>query len=714
MGRRKKSKNRNQAPGLTSLIMRLFSKNPQVSLNYKQVSTRLSLEGPADRKRVQKALHKLKSSGDLVEIQPGKYRLKSIKTYITGRVDMTRSGTAYIISEETEKDVFINHGNMNQALHNDIVKVFIFARKRDGKLYGEIVEVLERAHDVFVGQLQIQNNTAFLIPDNHRIAVDFFVPMNSLKGAEHGDKVTVKLKEWPKGAKNPVGEVDRILGKPGENDTEIHAILAEYNLPYDFPDEVEADAENLAVEIPDSEIKKRKDLRDVLTFTIDPHDAKDFDDALSFEKLENGNIRLGVHIADVSHYVKPGTLLDREAYDRGTSVYLVDRVVPMLPEILSNNVCSLRPNEDKLTFSSIFELDESGKVHSVWFGRTVTRSDQRFAYEEAQEVIEKGEGPLDHAILPLHRIAQNLRKKRVKNGALIFDKEEVKFNLDDEGTPNSVYFKRSKEANQLIEEFMLLANRKVAEFVGKRKGESKPKTFVYRIHDSPDPEKLQTLGEFVQQFGYQVNLGSHKVISSSLNKMLKEVVGKKEENMIEQLTLRSMSKAVYSTENIGHYGLAFDHYSHFTSPIRRYPDVMVHRLLQTYLDQGKSADADDYEQKCKHCSDRERVATEAERDSIKFMQVKYMQGQEDKEWKGYISGVTEYGIFVTIEANHCEGLVRTHDMGDDFFVYEDGNFRYRGTQKGTVYQLGDEILVKVKHADLMKKQLDLKVVTAES
>jgi ribonuclease R len=547
---------------------------------------------------------------------------------------------------------------------------------------------------------------------------DIFIPKDKIGDAEQGDVVIAKIEDWPKKADSPFGAVIKVLGKPGEHDTEIHAILAEYGLPYDFPIEVEVFAQKIDTSIHESEIKNRRDMRDTLTFTIDPKDAKDFDDALSFKKLENGNYEIGIHIADVSHYLQEGTILDEEAYKRGTSVYLVDRVVPMLPEVLSNFACSLRPNEEKYTFSAIFEINEKATVINQWFGRTVINSDQRFSYEEAQVIIETKSNTIPaeisltgkdfiasdevtEATLKLDELAKILRRNRMNEGAISFDKVEVKFNLNDAGEPEGVYFKISKDANHLIEEFMLLANRKVAEYIGKQK-----KTFVYRIHDEPNEDKLINLQTIISKFGYSINFKSKADISKSLNALLNDVVGKKEQNLVDTLTIRSMSKAKYSTENIGHYGLAFDYYSHFTSPIRRYPDVMVHRLLQYYLDGGKSVDSEVYEEKCEHSSNMEGLATNAERDSIKYMQVKYMQDHKDEEFLGVISGVTEWGIYVEIIANKCEGMCRIREIKDDYYTFDEKQYALVGAVSHNTLQLGDEVFVKVKNADLVKKQLD--------
>ncbi|MGL4385139.1 MAG: ribonuclease R, partial [Flavobacterium sp.] len=574
----------------------------------------------------------------------------------------------------------------------------------------------------FVGVIDIQKNFAFVSTANPKMYTDIFIPKDKIGEAEHGDVVLVHIEDWPKRADSPFGQVIKVLGKPGEHDTEIHAILAEYGLPSEFPIEVETFAQKIDTTIQESEIAKRRDMRDTLTFTIDPKDAKDFDDALSFKKLDNGNFEIGVHIADVSYYLEEGTILDDEAYQRATSVYLVDRVVPMLPEVLSNFACSLRPQEEKYTFSAIFELDAKAKVINQWFGRTVIFSDQRFAYEEAQYIIETKDNtiPIETSItgssyvvadeiveatLKMDELAKILRRNRMNEGAISFDKVEVKFNLDQEGEPEGVYFKIAKDANHLIEEFMLLANRKVAEYIGKQK-----KTFIYRIHDEPNEDKLIAMQNVIAKFGYKIDFRNKGDISKSLNALMEEVSGKKEQNLIDTLAIRSMSKAKYSTDNIGHYGLAFDYYSHFTSPIRRYPDVMVHRLLQFYLDGGKSVDEETYETKCLHSSTMEGLATNAERDSIKYMQVKYMQNHEEQEFLGVISGVTEWGIYVEIIENKCEGMVRIRDIKEDYYTFDEKQYALVGATSHDLLQLGDEIYVKVKNADLVKKQLDFNFI----
>jgi len=700
-------------------ILKILSKNANKPFNYKQIAAVLELDDTKSRNEIIKDLKILAAQKVIIESEPGKYLVKAVsQDYYEGRIDMTSRKTAYFICDDFEDDVFIPTNNLNHALDKDTVKVYVYNRRSGKKPEGEVIEVLERNKTEFVGVIDIQKNFAFVTTANAKMYTDIFIPKDKIGDAEQGDVVIAKIEDWPKKADSPFGAVIKVLGKPGEHDTEIHAILAEYGLPYDFPIEVEVFAQKIDTSIHESEIKNRRDMRDTLTFTIDPKDAKDFDDALSFKKLENGNYEIGIHIADVSHYLQEGTILDEEAYKRGTSVYLVDRVVPMLPEVLSNFACSLRPNEEKYTFSAIFEINEKATVINQWFGRTVINSDQRFSYEEAQVIIETKSNTIPaeisltgkdfiasdevtEATLKLDELAKILRRNRMNEGAISFDKVEVKFNLNDAGEPEGVYFKISKDANHLIEEFMLLANRKVAEYIGKQK-----KTFVYRIHDEPNEDKLINLQTIISKFGYSINFKSKADISKSLNALLNDVVGKKEQNLVDTLTIRSMSKAKYSTENIGHYGLAFDYYSHFTSPIRRYPDVMVHRLLQYYLDGGKSVDSEVYEEKCEHSSNMEGLATNAERDSIKYMQVKYMQDHKDEEFLGVISGVTEWGIYVEIIANKCEGMCRIREIKDDYYTFDEKQYALVGAVSHTTLQLGDEVFVKVKNADLVKKQLD--------
>lgn len=691
-------------------IIAVFDKNPGKSLTYKQISNAFGFKDISNKKLIGVILDELVAQNKLYETQRGKYSLKSGGSFIEGKVDMTSRGAAYIIVDDSDSDIYISSRNTNTALHGDIVKVNIFSGKINKKIEGEIVEIVERANTEFVGVLEKSKNFSFVITDNNRMPVDIFISNDKLNKANDGDKVVAQITEWPLDKKNPFGRIVQVLGRPGEHNTEMHAILAEYGLPYEFPPNVERDANNLAIEVSPEEIKKRKDFRAVTTITIDPEDAKDFDDALSLKKLKNGNWEVGVHIADVSHYVQSGTILDKEAFNRATSVYLVDRVVPMLPEVLSNQACSLRPHETKLCFSAVFELDENAKLINEWFGRTVIFSDRRFSYEEAQERIETKEGDYAEEILTLDTLAKKLREQRFKKGSIAFDRIEVKFNLDEEGNPVGVYFKESKDANKLIEEFMLLANKKVAEFIGKPTKTKKPKTFVYRIHDEPNQDKLFALSNFVKKFGYdfKVNDGD---MSQSINSLISEVQGKNEENLIEQLAIRTMAKAEYSSKNIGHYGLGFSYYSHFTSPIRRYPDVMVHRLLQYYLDGGNSVDQQEIENQCKHSSKMEILATEAERASIKYKQVEFLQDKIGEEFEGVISGVSEWGLYIEIMNGLCEGMARLRDMEDDFYTYDEENFAAVGRKYGDIYRMGDKVTIKVMRADLAKKQLDFRVIS---
>jgi ribonuclease R len=700
-------------------ILKILSQNANKSFNYKQICAVLELDDTKSRNEIIKDLKILASQKVIIETEPGKYLVKAISNdYYEGTIDMTSRKTAFFVCDELEEDAFIPYNNLNHALDKDKVKVYLYNRRKGRRPEAEVIEVIERHKTEFVGVIDIQKNFAFVTTANAKMYTDIFIPKDNYNNAENGDVVLVKIEDWPKKADSPFGSVLKVIGRPGEHNTEIHAILAEYGLPYDFPIDVSIFAQKLDTAIHESEIAKRRDMRSTLTFTIDPKDAKDFDDALSFKVLENGNYEIGIHIADVSHYLQEGTVLDDEAFQRATSVYLVDRVVPMLPEVLSNFACSLRPNEEKYTFSAIFELDNKATILNQWFGRTVINSDQRFAYEEAQVIIETkinkipaeisltgndffASEEVTEATLKLDALAKILRKKRMNDGAISFDKVEVKFNLDENAEPQGVYFKQSKDANHLIEEFMLLANKKVAEFIGKQK-----KTFVYRIHDEPSEDKLFAMQGVISKFGYKLDLRDSKNISKSLNSLMQEVNGKKEQNLIDTLAIRSMSKAKYSTNNIGHYGLAFDYYSHFTSPIRRYPDVMVHRLLQFYLDGGKSVDAEVYEAKCAHSSNMENLATSAERDSIKYMQVKYMQNHKEEEFLGVISGVTEWGIYVEIVSNKCEGMVRIREIKEDYYTFDEKQYALVGQVSKQLLQLGDEVFVKVKNADLVKKQLD--------
>jgi len=696
-------------------ILQEFNRDPKKILNYKQLASKLEIIDSNGRNQIIKKLEELKNQEMISEISRGKFIIKEQSHYFEGKVEITSRGNAYVICDDLEHDVYVPSRNLNKALNNDLVKVYVYKRRKNKKQEGDIVEILKRDKKDFVGVLQLKNNFGFVIPDDPKMYSDIFISESKLNDAKNGDKVLVEMKDWPSNSKNPFGVIKLVLGRPGDHNTEIHSILLEYGLPYTFPKEVEDFASKLPLDISEAEIAKRRDMRGVPTFTIDPKDAKDFDDALSFKVLENGNYEIGIHIADVSHYLNENTILEEEAYQRATSVYLVDRVVPMLPEILSNNVCSLRPNEEKLSFSSIFEIDEKAHIIKEWFGRTVIYSDKRFTYDQAQNIIDDetviANDKIAFAIIKLNILAKKIRKNRMQHGAISFDKTEVKFELDKDANPIGVFVKETNDSNKLIEEFMLLANRKVAEFIGNKKNKNSPdKTFIYRIHDEPNIDKLAALQGIINKFGYKINTETKKTTSVSLNKLLADVHGRSESNMIETLTIRSMSKAIYSTHNIGHYGLAFDYYTHFTSPIRRYPDVMVHRLLQHYLDGGKSPNIEDYEEKCKHSSEREFMASRAERDSIKYMQVKYMQDHRDIKFLGVISGVTEWGIYVEIIENKCEGMIRVKDIKNDYYIFDEKQYALVGQETKNLYQLGDEVTVMVKHTDLERKHLDFSLI----
>ena len=729
----------NVVKDITKNIFKVLNEDSTKSYNYKQVAVKLKIVDTDGKNQVIQKLAELAATKKIKEVERGKFKINADRKYSIGTLDITSNGNGYFITEDYEDDIFIPNNGLGKGLHQDTVKAYVFKNRSGKKMEADVVEILERAKTDFVGVLQKNKdkNFGFVIPDNNKMYADIFIPESKMNGAVDGDKVQAKIIDWPQNSKNPFGNITTVLGKPGDHNTEMHSILLEYDLPFEFDPEVELEAKKLSLEITKEEISKRRDMRKDLTFTIDPKDAKDFDDALSFKKLDNGNYEVGIHIADVSHYLEPKTILDDEAYKRATSVYLVDRVVPMLPEMLSNGVCSLRPNEEKLTFSAVFEINEKTEIVNEWFGRTVTYSDQRFAYEEAQAIIEDCalnetiqayQMPADisiidkeytvtkeivEATLKLDELAKILRKKRMKDGAISFDRVEVKFNLDKEANPVGVYFKESKDANKLIEEFMLLANRKVAEFIGFSKGKATNKTFIYRVHDEPNDEKLAALQNMVRKFGYTINTDTKETTSDSLNQLLSDVHGKAESNMIETLTIRTMSKAVYTTQNIGHYGLAFDYYSHFTSPIRRYPDVMTHRLLQHYLDGGDTPKAILYEEKCKHSSHREELASKAERSSIKYMQVKYMQDHKDEIFEGVITGVTEWGIYVEISSNKCEGMVRIRDIKSDYFVFDEKQYAIVGQSTKNIYQLGAEVKIKVKKTDLERKHLDFNLIEDE-
>lgn len=712
MGKKeKKAGKRMNKKQLTELLMALFQQHPTDELPQKYIFESLRLTTHPLKMLCMEIIYDFIEDDFIKESSKHRYKLNNRGIEMTGTFHRKKNGKNTFIPDDGGDPIFIAERNSAHAMDGDKVKVSFFAKRKHHMIEAEVVEILERSNDTFVGRLSVSKQYAFLLTESSRLANDIFIPKDKLKGGKDGDKAVVKVTEWPDEFKNPIGEVIDVLGPVGDNNAEMHAILAEFGLPYVYPKKVVAAAEKISTEITEEEIAKREDFRNVLTFTCDPADAKDFDDALSIRKTESGLWEVGVHIADVTHYVEEGSIIDKEALNRATSVYLVDRTIPMLPEKLCNNLCSLRPDEDKLAYSVIFELDEDAFVRNSRIVHTVIRSNRRFCYEEVQAIIENQKGEYADEILVLDKMAKKLRERRFKNGAVNFDRVEVKFNIDEKGKPLSVYFKESKDANKLIEEFMLLANRTVAERIGKVGKDKKAKTFVYRVHDLPDPEKLENLSQFISRFGYKLRTsGSRNDITKSLNNLLNDVHGKKEENLIETISVRAMMKAYYSTHNIGHYGLAFDYYTHFTSPIRRYPDMMVHRLLTHYLEQeGRSANLKKYESMCEQSSKMEEIAAQAERASIKYKQVEFMADKIGQVFEGVISGICEWGIYVELNDSKCEGLVPMRDLDDDYYEFDEKNYCLRGRRDHHVYQLGDAMKVKVARADLEKKQLDFEL-----
>jgi len=700
----------NSRKEIKSRVLDAFRDHPSHEFNYKRISKQLNIKKEALKKLVHILMEELSESGELIMVNRGKFKLNHKQEIIEGRIDMTNRGAGYIVCENLIEDVFIPPRSMNRALHGDIVKAGLVIRKKGRRLEAEVLEVIKRAKTEFVGTVELHERFAFVVPDDKKMFVDIFIPGKELGKVINGEKVVAELVDWEESSNKPTGKIIDVLGMAGENEVEMHSILAEFGLPYSFDKKVLEAAEKVPGEISAKEIKKRRDMRDKVTFTIDPDDAKDFDDALSFEKVEENLWEIGVHIADVTHYIEKDSFLDREAYERATSVYLVDRVVPMLPERLSNELCSLTPETDKLCFSAVFLINEKAEIKKRWFGRTVIHSNKRFTYDSAQQVLDKKEGKFKDELIHLNELAKKLREKRFHSGSIGFDSLEVKFELDKKGNPIGIKFKQHGETNELIEEFMLLANREVAEYVNRKKSNGKLNTFIYRIHDNPDPEKINQFKNFVAKFGHGFNPKSNKNISASFNKLFKEIEGKTEEYVIEQMAIRTMAKATYSTKNVGHYGLGFKDYSHFTSPIRRYPDMMVHRLLQHYLDGGKSPDSEPFEEDCKQCSRMERLSVEAERASIKYKQVQYLQDKIGQTYEGIVSGMNDYGIFVELTENKCEGMIRLREIEDDYYYFDSKEFSVKGSRRGKEFNIGDKVSIIIKKADLIKKQLDFKLV----
>lgn len=703
---------------LLKSVLEVFLLNPQSSFNYKQVSARLGVQDRAGKDLISLTIGQLYKTKELIISKRGKYQINpehprfvsGIHAAVTGTIDMKQTGKAYVITDDNGEDIFIAPGNTHHALHGDVVRVQLFPRRKGHKPEGEVTEIIRRSRKRFVGVIEVSRNFAFLKPDLVTMTVDILIPLDRLNGARKGQKVVATITDWPDQSANPIGEVTEVLGKPGEDKVEMKSILAGIDFPLSFPPQAEKETAAFPEEIPSTEIKKRRDFRKIFTITIDPEDAKDYDDALSLEPLGNDRWEVGVHIADVSWYVTPGSAIDSEAIERGTSVYMVGQTIPMLPERLSNGLCSLKQGVDRLCFSAVFEMDRKGKVYKEWFGKTVINSDRRFAYEEVQKIIETGTGEFSHEIAVLNEIATRLREDRFRKGSFNFETQEVRFRLDERGKPLEIYLREMKDANKLIEDFMLLANRKVAGFIGKKRDQQTVKTFVYRVHDTPNPEKLENFNQFLHRLGYRMNLNSKKSLADSFNKLFQDIKGTGTENMIEAIAIRTMSKAYYSTDNIGHYGLAFPHYTHFTSPIRRYPDLMVHRLMHDYMKGAPSVAKEEYEPRCEHASEMERRAAEAERMSVKLKQAEYMLDKVGRQFDALISGVSKWGIFAEIIGTRCEGMIRLRDLEDDYYYLDEENYQIIGQRYGNRYKLGDKLKIRVKRIDLARKQMDYEIV----